>query len=137
MYNVSMAQDHSRQLSLEKRRESHAPRHYLWIRSGFPVGVGKDAFWQNLLNGVSGAITLDRVRCCHLFEQHEFGVQVACETSDFAPGAHHVPPTYYSTAYPTLHRPGTAWKEIVLPSISSQMQCSWTAYDESHLDTLP
>ena len=61
-----------------------------------PVGIGKDAFWQNLLNGVSGAIPLDRVTCCSLFGHHEFGAQVVCEASDFDPGTHHVPPTYHS-----------------------------------------
>ncbi|HYU72312.1 MAG TPA: beta-ketoacyl synthase N-terminal-like domain-containing protein, partial [Ktedonobacteraceae bacterium] len=31
-----------------------------------PAGIGKEAFWNNLLNGVSGATTLDRVTCSPL-----------------------------------------------------------------------
>ncbi|MFL5652679.1 MAG: beta-ketoacyl-[acyl-carrier-protein] synthase family protein [Ktedonobacteraceae bacterium] len=61
-----------------------------------PVGVGKDAFWKNLLNGVSGATTLDRVMCCGLFGHHAFEAQVVCEVSDFDPDAHHVPAAYHS-----------------------------------------
>jgi len=61
-----------------------------------PVGIGKDVFWQNLLNGVSGATTLDRVSCCSLFGHHEFEAQVVCEASDFDPGIHQVPSVYHS-----------------------------------------
>ena len=32
-----------------------------------PVGIGKDAFWKNVLCGMSGAIALERVSCCALF----------------------------------------------------------------------
>ena len=59
-----------------------------------PVGVGKEEFWRNLLDGVSGACTLDQVTCCSLFGHHEFGSQVVCEASDFHPEEHHVPPRY-------------------------------------------
>jgi 3-oxoacyl-(acyl-carrier-protein) synthase len=61
-----------------------------------PVGVGKDVFWQNLLNGSSGATTLERVMCCSLFGHHAFEAQVVCEVSDFDLDAHHVPPAYHS-----------------------------------------
>lgn len=62
-----------------------------------PVGVGKETFWQYLLNGVLWAITFDRVTCCNLSRQHECGAQVVCEPSDFDPGTHRLPPTYYTT----------------------------------------
>jgi 3-oxoacyl-(acyl-carrier-protein) synthase len=62
-----------------------------------PVGIGKDAFWQNLQNGVSGAISLNEVTCSNLFGQHEFGAQVVCEVRDFDPQTNHVPPAYQST----------------------------------------
>ncbi len=61
-----------------------------------PVGIGKDTFWQNLLQGVSGAKTLDDVTCCSLFGKQEFGAQVVCEASDFDPQKHHVPSAYHS-----------------------------------------
>jgi 3-oxoacyl-(acyl-carrier-protein) synthase len=61
-----------------------------------PVGVGKETFWQNLLEGVSGARTLEQVTCCNLFGQHEFGAQVVCEATDFDPTLHHVPPAYHT-----------------------------------------
>jgi len=59
-----------------------------------PVGIGKEEFWQNLLEGVSGACTLDQVTCCSLFGHHEFGAQVVCEVTDFHPEKHHVPTRY-------------------------------------------
>jgi 3-oxoacyl-(acyl-carrier-protein) synthase len=62
-----------------------------------PVGVGKQAFWSSLREGVSGATTLDRVSSCGLFGQHEFGAQVVCEASDFAPDEEMVPPAYRSS----------------------------------------
>ena len=62
-----------------------------------PVGIGKNAFWNNLLNGTSGATTLDRVTCCNLFGQHEFGAQVVCEVENFHPDEQNVPETYCST----------------------------------------
>jgi len=61
-----------------------------------PVGIGKDLFWQNLLNGTSGAITLDRVTCSSLFGVHEFGAHAVCEVSDFDPTVHHVPSAYHT-----------------------------------------
>jgi 3-oxoacyl-(acyl-carrier-protein) synthase len=61
-----------------------------------PVGIGKEVFWKNLLNGVSGATTLDCVKCCNLFGQHEFGAQVVCEVVDFRPDEQSVPATYHS-----------------------------------------
>ncbi|GER90269.1 putative polyketide beta-ketoacyl synthase 1 [Dictyobacter vulcani] len=61
-----------------------------------PVGIGKEAFWQNLLNGVSGAVALERVTCSPLFGHHQFGAQVACEVSDFEPERHHVPAAYHT-----------------------------------------
>jgi 3-oxoacyl-(acyl-carrier-protein) synthase len=61
-----------------------------------PVGIGKQAFWQNLLAGQSGAISLDHVTCSPLFGHHEFGVQAVCEVTDFDPELAHVPPEYHS-----------------------------------------
>jgi 3-oxoacyl-(acyl-carrier-protein) synthase len=61
-----------------------------------PVGIGKDAFWQNLQNGVSGATTLTNATCCNLFGHHEFGAQVVCEVADFDASANHVPSAYQS-----------------------------------------
>lgn len=61
-----------------------------------PVGIGKDAFWQNLLMGKSGATTLANAVCCDLFGHHEFGANVVCEASDFDPKLHHVPEEYYT-----------------------------------------
>lgn len=61
-----------------------------------PVGVGKETFWQNLLNGVLWAITFDRVTCCNLSRQHECGAQVVSEASDFEPGTHRLSPIYYT-----------------------------------------
>lgn len=61
-----------------------------------PVGIGKEAFWQNLLLGTSGATTLDRVTCCDLFGQHEFGAQVVCEVVNFCPDEQSVPTAYRS-----------------------------------------
>ena len=60
-----------------------------------PVGIGKDAFWQNLLRGVSGERTLDTVNCTSLFGHHTFDTQVVCEVADFDPEAYHVPRAYY------------------------------------------
>ena len=59
-----------------------------------PVGIGKEAFWQNLLAGVSGAIPLDRVTCCSLFGSHTFQAQVICEATDFDPVEQGVPSEY-------------------------------------------
>lgn len=61
-----------------------------------PVGIGKDAFWKNLQDGVSGATTLDKATSCNLFGHHEFGARVVCEVADFDPGANHVPSGYQS-----------------------------------------
>ena len=61
-----------------------------------PVGIGKETFWKNLLNGVSGATTLDSVTCCNLFGQHEFGAQVVCEVGDFRPDEQSVPAAYHA-----------------------------------------
>src|SRR5437762_5971267 len=61
-----------------------------------PVGVGKDEFWQNLCEGVSGATTLDRVTCCDLFGHHEFEAQVVCEASSFRSDDPSIPPAYAS-----------------------------------------
>lgn len=61
-----------------------------------PVGIGKDAFWQNLLKGVSGAVSLDSVTCCDLFGRHSFGTQAVCEVGDFDAEVHHVPSAYHS-----------------------------------------
>lgn len=60
-----------------------------------PVGIGKEAFWENLLKGVSGAISLDDVTCCSLFGEHEFGAQAVCEVADFDPAVHNVPTAYH------------------------------------------
>ena len=61
-----------------------------------PVGIGKEAFWKNLLNGASGATTLDRVTCCSLFGKHEFGAQAVCEVENFQPDEYSVPFAYRS-----------------------------------------
>lgn len=60
-----------------------------------PIGTGKDAFWTNALRGTSGAILLERVTCCDLFGQHEFGTQAVCEVSHFDPKQHQIPPRYW------------------------------------------
>src|SRR5437667_6562135 len=62
-----------------------------------PAGTGKDAFWQNLLQGVSGARPINDVTCCDLFGDLEFGAQVVCEVSDFDLQKHHVPSAYHAT----------------------------------------
>lgn len=61
-----------------------------------PAGIGKDRFWQNLLNGVSGAVAIEDAKSCNLFGHHEFGASVVCEASDFDPETHHVPQAYHS-----------------------------------------
>ncbi|GHO61421.1 putative polyketide beta-ketoacyl synthase 1 [Ktedonobacter sp. SOSP1-52] len=61
-----------------------------------PAGIGKEAFWQNLLDGVSGAVALDKVTCSPLFGHHEFGAQAVCEVSSFDPVIHQVPTAYHS-----------------------------------------
>lgn len=60
-----------------------------------PVGIGKEAFWQNILHGVSGEIALADVRCSPLFGHHAFDAHVVCEASDFDPAVHNVPATYH------------------------------------------
>src|SRR5579883_436312 len=60
-----------------------------------PVGVGQQEFWQNLLKGVSGEISLDQVTCSPLFGHHEFDARVVCEASSFDPEVHHVPAAYH------------------------------------------
>ncbi|MBV9708948.1 MAG: beta-ketoacyl-[acyl-carrier-protein] synthase family protein, partial [Chloroflexi bacterium] len=59
-----------------------------------PVGVGKEAFRQNLLAGISGATMLNQLTCCPLFEPAAFGAQVVCEVKNFDPDAHSVPADY-------------------------------------------
>ena len=59
-----------------------------------PVGIGKEVFWNNLLKGTSGAVSLSRVTCCDLFGQHEFGAEVVCEVKDFSPDEQSVPSRY-------------------------------------------
>jgi len=61
-----------------------------------PVGIGKNAFWKNLQDGVSGATTITNVTCCDLFGHHDFDAQVVCEVADFDPSANHVPSAYQS-----------------------------------------
>ncbi len=60
-----------------------------------PVGIGKEAFWQNLLHGVSGEVSLDQVTCSSLFGHHAFDTHIVCEASDFDPETHHVPAAYH------------------------------------------
>lgn len=60
-----------------------------------PAGVGKEAFWQNLLTGVPAGRVLENVTCSSLFGHHEFGAQVVCEATDFDPCKHHVPQKYH------------------------------------------
>jgi len=60
-----------------------------------PVGIGKQAFWQNLLAGTSGGTTLDHVTCTPLFGHHTFEARAVCEVPDFDPQTHHVPPAYW------------------------------------------
>ena len=59
-----------------------------------PAGIGKEVFWQNLLNGTSGAVSLNNVTCCDLFGQHEFGAEVVCEVKNFSPDEQSVPARY-------------------------------------------
>lgn len=59
-----------------------------------PLGIGKETFWQNLLHGVSGEVSLDQVTCTPLFGHHAFDARVVCEVSDFDPEAQHVPSAY-------------------------------------------
>jgi len=61
-----------------------------------PIGIGKDAFWKNLQEGVSGATTLANATCCNLFGHHEFGAQAVCEVADFDSSVNHVPSAYQS-----------------------------------------
>jgi 3-oxoacyl-(acyl-carrier-protein) synthase len=61
-----------------------------------PVGIGKDAFWKNLQDGVSGATTINNATCCNLFGHHEFAAQVVCEVANFDPSTNHVPSAYQS-----------------------------------------
>jgi 3-oxoacyl-(acyl-carrier-protein) synthase len=61
-----------------------------------PIGIGKDAFWKNLQDGVSGATTLTNATCCNLFGHHEFGAQAVCEVADFDSSVNHVPSAYQS-----------------------------------------
>lgn len=60
-----------------------------------PVGIGKEVFWQNLLRGASGEVSLDQVTCSPLFGHHTFDACVVCEASDFDPESHHVPSAYH------------------------------------------
>ncbi len=59
-----------------------------------PVEIGKEGFWQNLLGGVSGVTSFDRVTCCPLFQFHSFQAQVIREATDFDPVEQGVPPEY-------------------------------------------
>ncbi len=74
-----------------------------------PVGIGKEAFWHNLLNGVSGGITLDHATCTPLFGHHVFEAQAVCEVAGFDPHIHHVPAAYHAAdrfiqfAFATAH----------------------------------
>jgi 3-oxoacyl-(acyl-carrier-protein) synthase len=61
-----------------------------------PLGIGKETFWQNLLAGVSGGTTLDRVTCTPLFGHQTFEAQAVCEVPGFDPQVQHVPPAYQS-----------------------------------------
>ena len=45
-----------------------------------PIGIGKDAFWQGLAQGKSGAAEIT------LIEHADFPVHFACEVKDFRPG---------------------------------------------------
>jgi 3-oxoacyl-(acyl-carrier-protein) synthase len=58
------------------------------------VGIGKEGFWQNLLGGVSGVTSFDRVTCCPLFRFHSLQAQIIREATDFAPVEQVVPPEY-------------------------------------------
>ncbi|GCE51439.1 3-oxoacyl-[acyl-carrier-protein] synthase II/minimal PKS ketosynthase (KS/KS alpha) [Thermosporothrix hazakensis] len=60
-----------------------------------PVGVGKEAFWQNLIQGVSGEVTLDQVTCCDLFRYHQMRARVVCEAADFRLNEAAVPLAYH------------------------------------------
>lgn len=60
-----------------------------------PVGIGKEVFWQHLLDGASGEVALEQVTCTPLFGHHEFEARVVCEVPGFDPHKHHVPVTYH------------------------------------------
>jgi 3-oxoacyl-(acyl-carrier-protein) synthase len=61
-----------------------------------PVGIGKDAFWKNIQDGVSGATSITDATCCKLLGHHEFGAKVVCEVADFDPSTNHVPEAFQS-----------------------------------------
>lgn len=62
-----------------------------------PIGIGKDEFWANALQGRSGATTLDRLSCCDLFTTpQDFGAQVVCEVPAFDPITQGVPSQYHT-----------------------------------------
>ena len=44
-----------------------------------PIGIGKDAFWENLIAGKSG------VDCITAFDPSAYGCRVAGEVTDFNP----------------------------------------------------
>ncbi|HEY0754439.1 MAG TPA: beta-ketoacyl-[acyl-carrier-protein] synthase family protein [Ktedonobacteraceae bacterium] len=81
-----------------------------------PAGIGKEAFWRNLLAGIPTGRSLENVTCSNLFGHHEFGAQVVCEATDFDPISHHVPPKYrqedrfiqfaFAAAYQAFHDAG-------------------------------
>ena len=69
-----------------------------------PVGIGKEAFWQNLLGGVSGVTSFDRVTCCPLFRFHSFQARSSVKRRTLtrsSKGFH--PNTSTWTAYNELH----------------------------------
>jgi len=48
----------------------------------------------NLLGGISGVTSFDRVTCCPLFRFHSFHAQVIREATDFDPVEQGAPPEY-------------------------------------------
>jgi 3-oxoacyl-(acyl-carrier-protein) synthase len=56
-----------------------------------PVGIGKDAFWQNIASGRSGLKHLSKVTSCGLYQNFEFESQVIGEVEDFDPADAGVP----------------------------------------------
>ncbi|HTK10039.1 MAG TPA: beta-ketoacyl-[acyl-carrier-protein] synthase family protein [Ktedonobacteraceae bacterium] len=59
-----------------------------------PVGIGKEQFWQNLSQGVSGGISLEQITSSPLFGHHTFGAQVVCAVEPFIPEEQHIAPEH-------------------------------------------
>ncbi len=83
-----------------------------------PVGIGKEQFWYNLVEGVSGGVALGQVESSALFGHHSFAAQVVCEVRQFNPEEQHVP-----AAYRNMDR-----------FIQFALAASYQAWQDAHLD---